>query len=259
VSTDPDYAPLSYSWSFGDGGTASGVNPSHAYAKAGTYTVTLMVTDRDSEVKSTTQQVTVVNGPVASFTFSPNQPLEKTAVAFDGNGSFDPVAGANITSYAWSFGDGGNATGATPSHIYATYGTYTATLTLTDDGRGFYERAKLAIEAGVEVVNVYGPASWHGYRPTDAELGAYYEEVLAAIRHPVALAPNPISVPLTREHRAQDRPPALACRLDCREPLAGFLRRESLNQGCQVRLCRRVHVVFLLDSPNCRRTESRSA
>jgi 4-hydroxy-tetrahydrodipicolinate synthase len=54
------------------------------------------------------------------------------------------------------------------------------------------EHAKLAIEAGVEVVNVYGPASWHGYRPTDLELAAYYDEVLSAIRHPVALAPNPI-------------------------------------------------------------------
>lgn len=53
------------------------------------------------------------------------------------------------------------------------------------------EHAKLAIDAGIEVVNVYGPASWHGFRPTDAELTAYFDEVLAAIKHPVALAPNP--------------------------------------------------------------------
>lgn len=44
-SFDPDGSVASYSWSFGDGGTASGVSPSHAYASAGTYTVTLTVTD----------------------------------------------------------------------------------------------------------------------------------------------------------------------------------------------------------------------
>ena len=51
--------------------------------------------------------------------------------------------------------------------------------------------SQLAIEAGVDVVNLYGPASMHGYRPTDAELNAYFDEVLSAIKHPVVIAPNP--------------------------------------------------------------------
>lgn len=54
------------------------------------------------------------------------------------------------------------------------------------------EHAKLAVEAGVDVVNIYGPASWHGFRPTDAEYTAYFDQVLSVIKHPVALAPNPI-------------------------------------------------------------------
>ena len=37
--------------------------------------------------------------------------------------------------------------------------------------------SNLAIEAGVDVVNLYGPASLHGYRPTDPELTAYFDEV----------------------------------------------------------------------------------
>jgi 4-hydroxy-tetrahydrodipicolinate synthase len=53
------------------------------------------------------------------------------------------------------------------------------------------EHSLLAIEAGVEVVNIYGPTGWHGYRPTDAELDAYFDTVLDEVRHPVALAPNP--------------------------------------------------------------------
>jgi PKD repeat protein len=44
-SSDPDGDALTYAWSFGDGGTASGVAVTHAYAGAGTYTVRLIVTD----------------------------------------------------------------------------------------------------------------------------------------------------------------------------------------------------------------------
>jgi RHS repeat-associated protein len=44
-SYDPDGSVVSYSWSFGDGGMASGVAPTHAYTAAGSYTVTLTVTD----------------------------------------------------------------------------------------------------------------------------------------------------------------------------------------------------------------------
>jgi chitodextrinase len=40
-SSDPDGDPLEYSWAFGDGQTANGPAPSHAYAAAGTYMVTL--------------------------------------------------------------------------------------------------------------------------------------------------------------------------------------------------------------------------
>lgn len=54
------------------------------------------------------------------------------------------------------------------------------------------DHANLATEAGVDVVNVYGPSMLHGFKPTDGELTAYYDEVLKAIKHPVAVAPNPV-------------------------------------------------------------------
>ena len=57
--------------------------------------------------------------------------------------------------------------------------------------RATIDHAKLAIECGVEIVNLYGPAGWHGYRPTDEEYVAYHDHVLGAIKHPVAVAPNP--------------------------------------------------------------------
>ena len=52
--------------------------------------------------------------------------------------SFDASASAasgaaSITGYAWDFGDGQTSTDAAPSHMYAAAGTYTATLTVTDN------------------------------------------------------------------------------------------------------------------------------
>jgi 4-hydroxy-tetrahydrodipicolinate synthase len=52
------------------------------------------------------------------------------------------------------------------------------------------EHAKLAIEARVDLINVYGPCSYHGYRATEDETRAYFVDVLSVVKHPVALAPN---------------------------------------------------------------------
>jgi serine protease len=59
ASTDSDGTIESYSWTFGDGNSASGEIVSHTYANDGTYTVTLTVTDNDGDSDSTSQQVTV--------------------------------------------------------------------------------------------------------------------------------------------------------------------------------------------------------
>ena len=61
-----------------------------------------------------------------------------------------------------------------------------------DHSQAAIDFSRLAIEAGIDIVNLYGPASLHGYRRTDGELTAYFDEVLTAINHPVTLAPNPI-------------------------------------------------------------------
>ncbi|QNE23289.1 PKD domain-containing protein [Kribbella qitaiheensis] len=58
-STDPDGTITSYAWTFGDGGTANVPSPSHVYAAAGTYPVTLTVTDNDGAPGQTSQNVTV--------------------------------------------------------------------------------------------------------------------------------------------------------------------------------------------------------
>ena len=57
---------------------------------------------------------------------------------------------------------------------------------------GVLLHSRLAIEAGCEAVNIYPIASWHGMRPTESELRAYYDTILPAFPHPVAIAINPV-------------------------------------------------------------------
>lgn len=61
-STDPDGVVSAWSWTFGDGGTSTAQSPSHTYAAAGTYTVSLTVTDDDAATGTTSQNVTVTDG-----------------------------------------------------------------------------------------------------------------------------------------------------------------------------------------------------
>jgi PKD repeat protein len=130
-SNDPNGLALSYAWNFGDGATGTGVQPTHTYAKAGTFTVQLTLTDSAglSATASTTATIATLVNPTASAG-GPYTGTTGQAVSFDGSGSTDPN-GSTLT-YAWSFGDGSTGTGAKPTHTYSTAGTYTTTLTVTD-------------------------------------------------------------------------------------------------------------------------------
>lgn len=61
-SSDSDGSIVSYSWDFGDGDSATDQNPIHDYAVAGSYTVSLTVTDDEGATGSTNQTVTVSDG-----------------------------------------------------------------------------------------------------------------------------------------------------------------------------------------------------
>ena len=151
ASTDADGTIASYSWNWGDGSTAgTGVTASHSYATAGTYTITLTVTDNGGLTATSTGSVTVAaappvnQAPVSSFTVLPSQ----LTVNVDGSGSTD--ADGTIAGYAWNFGDGTAGTGVTTSHVYGAAGTYTITLTVTDDDG--------ATNASSQPVQVVAPA-----------------------------------------------------------------------------------------------------
>ena len=130
-SYDPDGFITSYLWSFGDGSTASGVTASHAFATTGLWPVTLTVTDSMGAQSSSTIIVSVANRPPVANAGPTQTVTVNTSATFNGSGSSD--SDGAIVSYSWTFGDGGSASGAVVSHMYTSPGSFTATLTVTDN------------------------------------------------------------------------------------------------------------------------------
>lgn len=88
-------------WDFGDGTTSTQAYPTHLYTNTGTYTVRLTATDNFTcnKTDDTTATITVIEGPVSLFTYSPTQPKENTPFQFTN-------LSTNAVRYKWDFGDG---------------------------------------------------------------------------------------------------------------------------------------------------------
>jgi PKD repeat protein len=152
ASSDSDGTIVDYSWSFADGTTGSGVTTSHAYASAGTYNVTLTVSDNSGASGAVTKSITVRPAnvpPTASFTFT------CTGLACSFNGSASTDSDGMIASYSWAFGDGAAASSPTAWHTYAHSGTYMASLSAVDD-RG----ASTTVAKDVTVTNLAPTAAF---------------------------------------------------------------------------------------------------
>ncbi|MCX6566534.1 MAG: PKD domain-containing protein [Candidatus Aminicenantes bacterium] len=132
ASYDSDGTIAQFDWMFSDGKTASGKKVTHKFATPGTYTTTLTVTDNQGATNSKSKTIEVINlNPVAGFSFLPPTGSAPLTVNFDASASYDPDG--TIARYSWIFGDGNTALGKAVTHEFATPGTYTITLTVTDN------------------------------------------------------------------------------------------------------------------------------
>jgi PKD repeat protein len=147
-STD-DGQIVSYFWNFGDGSSGQGKVDGHDYELAGTYAVTLTVTDdRGISATSAPKQIVVSanTDPVANFTFSPTSPAAGQQVHF--NGALSKAAnGRSIVDWEWDFGDGPpRLYGQNVNHVFTAAGTYNVVLTVTDS---FGKKASIALPVTV--------------------------------------------------------------------------------------------------------------
>ncbi|HUV02832.1 MAG TPA: PKD domain-containing protein [Desulfobacteria bacterium] len=92
-----------------------------------------------------------VQPPVASFTYSPENPAVSEEITFDASSSNDPDG--TIEKYQWNFGDGNSTEGKVVTHAYSKAGDYTATLTVTDND-GLQNSTELSFEVSEEALPV---------------------------------------------------------------------------------------------------------
>jgi PKD repeat protein len=154
LSDDPDGNVDAWSWDFGDGTNSTERDPTHTYAKAGTYSVILTVTDDDGATGSATKTVTVTvptpgnQPPVADFSST----ITGLYVDFT-NLSTDPDPDGEVISWSWRFGDGGFTTVWSPDHTYTSSGTYTVTLTVVDN---YGVRGEISRDVTVTAIELTG-------------------------------------------------------------------------------------------------------
>jgi PKD repeat protein len=132
ASADWDGNVGQWQWTFGDGSSSPSQSPTYTYAAGGTYSVTLVVTDNSNATGTVSKSITVVGPPppsqppVASFTWTCTGLTCSFTDASTDDGS--------VTAWGWDFGDhSGSSTVRNPSYTYAVGGSYTVSLTVTDN------------------------------------------------------------------------------------------------------------------------------
>ena len=139
-------------WYWGDGGTSTQLTPTHVYTTPGTYTVKLVVTDMYGCTDSMTKTAYIkINSPAIGFTMSDTvancPPL---LVNFTNTSS-------GVSTYMWSFGNGGQSSLANPTALYTYPGVYSIKLIGTTNAG--------CKDSLTKHVTIYGPTGSFTYTP----------------------------------------------------------------------------------------------
>ncbi|MHB8352323.1 MAG: PKD domain-containing protein, partial [Thermoplasmata archaeon] len=120
--------PLTYLWTFGDGGTGTGPTTTHTFQSTGVFLVTLTVRDAAGFSSSSSLAEVIGTAPQVAL-LAPHTSL----TAGELGGFAASVSGGTAPfSYLWTFGGGTGSTAAIPLHAYAAAGTYTVSVEVTD-------------------------------------------------------------------------------------------------------------------------------
>jgi PKD repeat protein len=142
-SKDDDGSITTRQWDFGDGSTSSERNPSHSYASAGDFSVTLTVTDNGGATDTRTRTA----GPSSPSSPPPDPPSPPPAQNKAPHADFEVACqdlrctfvdrssdeDGSVARWEWDFGDGSTSSERNPSHTYGNAGKYDVLLVVTDD------------------------------------------------------------------------------------------------------------------------------
>lgn len=119
---------VSASWDFGDGSTSNQLQPTHAYASAGFYPVSVTIVDVNGCTYTYAYPTLIkIGDPQPSFTFTPNVGCVPFQVQFTNTST-------GATSYSWNFGAAGSSTMANPNLNVTAPGLLNVTLNATVNG-----------------------------------------------------------------------------------------------------------------------------
>lgn len=132
-------------WDYGDGTDAGNISPtSHSYTfhpPGGSTNATLIYWTRDSACRYSVVQPITIRNIIADFDRN-NELLQKDTMHCVGLPDVFTNVSTNATSWFWNFGDGGTSSNLSPGHTYATPGTYTVTLFISDTQYGCKDTLK---------------------------------------------------------------------------------------------------------------------
>ncbi|WP_165390189.1 PKD domain-containing protein [Thalassococcus sp. S3] len=130
-STDADGAVNAFSWTFGDGGTASGERPEYLFKAPGNYAVTLTITGEAMGACSPLD-TDVVNVEVVAAPELQIRGAERAAAGLpaDFKAQLSDLGGATPIGFDWTFSDGATATGDDVRHTFAEPGEHFIAVTV---------------------------------------------------------------------------------------------------------------------------------
>jgi PKD repeat protein len=133
--------PEQWNWSFGDGTYSTGQHPVHEYLYPGIYSVSLVVTSEfGADTMTQPDYITVIGAyPTETISVPPPVPPYADFIGIPVSGKepltvqFNDLSANYPDSWYWDFGDGTNATEKDPGHIYISEGSFTVSLTVTNE------------------------------------------------------------------------------------------------------------------------------
>ncbi len=130
---DTDGKIVDFQWDMGDGNKKQGMIVDHAFSKAGTYRVTLTISDNAavSNSSASDRKLIFVNDPPVADAGPDHRVAVNEKINFNGSGSYDNDG--KLIDYEWNFGDGGRDDGIKTSHDYDSPGRYWVALTVQDN------------------------------------------------------------------------------------------------------------------------------